>query len=156
MLEAVRGRIPTLLLTMEQSYCKLITQHFNLLVYKPDIANTHTPVEILFARIINNQGRVGTGGLHTAKTSQPRRPTQPIPLHHHRLSMQRTEKGRKHCPLKQKLYLQTSLPPLPSTHGSSETFYTVEYSCLLSALAFLGFRTPQSPGCFPTSLMILF
>lgn len=95
MLEAVRARIPTLLLTMEPSYCKLITQHSNLLVYKPDIANTHIPVEIMLARIISNQGRVGTGGLHIPKTSQPWRPTQPITLHHHRAERAEDWGGKK-------------------------------------------------------------
>lgn len=98
-LKEVGGRLLTLLLATEQLYCKLIKQHLYLLVYKPDIANAHIPVETFLARIIianahipvetflariiSNWGRGGTGGLHILKTSQPWRPTQPITLHHH-------------------------------------------------------------------------
>lgn len=82
-LKAVVGRLPTLLLATEQLYCKLIKQHLYLLVYKPGIANAHIPMEMFLARIISNQGKRGTGGLHIPKTSQPWRPTQPITLHHH-------------------------------------------------------------------------
>ena len=82
-LKTVGGRLPTLLLATKQLYCKLIKQHLYLLVYKPDIANAHIPMEIFLARIISNPGRGGTGGLHIPKTSQPWRPTQSITLHHH-------------------------------------------------------------------------
>lgn len=107
-LKTVGGRLPILLLAMKQLYCKLIKQHLYLLVYKPDIANAHIPMETFLARIISNQGRRGTGGLHIPKASQPWRPTQPITLHHHMAELTE-ELGRR------KTFLSEAKGQIPQT-----------------------------------------
>lgn len=118
-LKTVGGRLPILLLAMKQLYCKLIKQHLYLLVYKPDIANAHIPMETFLARIISNQGRRGTGGLHIPKASQPWRPTQPITLHHHMAALTE-ELGRRKTFLSETKgqipQIVLSLLSLPHTH----------------------------------------
>lgn len=138
-LQAVGGRLPALLLAMEQLYCKLIKQHLYLLVYKPGIANAHIPMEMFFARIISNQGRRGTGGLHIPKTSQPWRPTQPITLHHHMAELTEDLGREKRFLAETKEQTpNNSLSPFPSLHTTSGPFYTVD--------SFLLFSTLHSPG----------
>ena len=152
-LKAVGGRLPILLLATEQLYCKLIKQRLYLLVYKPDIANAHIPMEMFLARIISNLGRRGTGGLHTPKTSQPWRPTQSIALHHHMagltedLGRKKTflveTKGHSHryislfspfCTRRLWTILHTWVFPPP---------FSTSFSWLLGQ--------PHSPGCLSTS-----
>lgn len=152
-LKTVGGRLPTLLLATKQLYCKLIKQHLYLLVYKPDIANAHIPMEMFLARIISNLGRGGTGGLHIPKTSQPWCPTQSITLHHH-MARLTEDVGRK------KTFLVETEGHIYKYFSLFSPFCTLQFWTILHNWLFLPpvsicfswlLGQPHSPGCLSTS-----
>lgn len=153
LLEAVGGRLPTLLLATEQLYCKLIKQHFYVLVYKPDIANAQIPMDIFLARIFSNQAREGRVGLHIPKTSQLWHSTQPITLHHHMAELTEDLRRKKILLAEAKGHISKYffLPLLSSTYTSSGPFYSVDICSSFQHLLLLASRTPHSPGYLPAS-----